>query len=68
MTDDQLIALHDDGVEHVFVGVDYYLGELARRQANRQMRSMLALTVVIAVATILALATSVAALIVALFT
>jgi hypothetical protein len=55
MTDEELVALHDEGVQNVFVGVDYYLGELARRQANRQMRMMLVLTVVIAAATITAL-------------
>lgn len=67
MTDDELIARHDEGVQNVVVGVDYYLGELARRRADRQMEAMLRLTVVIAAATILALATSLAALLVALF-
>jgi hypothetical protein len=55
MTDEELVALHDEGVQNVFVGVDYYLGELARRQANRQMRMMLTLTVFIAIATLVSL-------------
>jgi hypothetical protein len=52
LTDEQLIAEHDAIAPHTFVGVDYYLSELARRDAHRQTRQIVLLTVAIAICTV----------------
>jgi hypothetical protein len=52
LTDDQLIEEHDAIAPNTFVGIDYYLNELARRDAHRQTRQIVVLTVVIAVCTV----------------
>lgn len=45
------MSLHDEIAVHTVVGVDYYLNELARRDAAAQTRQMLLLTWAIAVFT-----------------
>lgn len=45
MTDEQLIAEHDDVAQGTAsLGVNYYLDELKRREQNKQTESMLAYT------------------------
>jgi CHASE3 domain sensor protein len=48
---EELVRLHDEIAVHTQVGVDYYLSELARRDAAAQTRQMLLLTWVIAIFT-----------------
>lgn len=44
LPDDEVIRLHDAIAVHTSVGVDYYLTELARRDADRQGTRMVELT------------------------
>jgi len=62
LTDEQLIAAHDEAALHVTEGVDYYLQELARRESRRQTAiivrltwAIFALTLVVAISTVLLL-------------
>lgn len=48
---EELVRLHDEIAVHTQVGVDYYLSELARRDAAAQTRQMLLLTWAIAIFT-----------------
>ena len=47
MTDEELVAAHDSLLTTKAVGIDYYLSELARRDADRQTSTMVFLTRVI---------------------
>jgi hypothetical protein len=49
---DDLIRLHDEITPHTFVGIDYYLQEIARRDAARQTRQLLRLTWLVAACTV----------------
>lgn len=53
MSDEELIASHDAMINtgNYVVGLDYYLRELARREQDRQTRTMVRLTWVIGVLT-----------------
>jgi hypothetical protein len=62
LTDDEVIAAHDQIATHVTEGVDYYLQELTRRESRRQTSiivgltvAIFAFTVVVAVATVVLL-------------
>lgn len=48
LDDAQFEELHDEGAEHVQVGMGWYRDELVRRQQERQTRTMVRLTWVIA--------------------
>lgn len=48
---EELVHLRDEIAVHTQVGVDYYLSELARRDAAAQTRQMLLLTWAIAIFT-----------------
>ena len=52
MSDEEIIERHDRMTSNVYVGVDYILSELARRQSERQMTLVVRLTVAIAVLTL----------------
>jgi hypothetical protein len=39
LSDDELIALHDQAAEHTFVGISYFLDELHRRDSAAAIRS-----------------------------
>ena len=63
MTDDELVALHDKAAPGTGSGVLYYLAELDRREIRRRTDTMVrltwaifALTLVVAIATVLLLA------------
>jgi hypothetical protein len=51
LPDDELIRAHDHLAQNTSVGIDYYLAELARRDALRQEGAIRRLTWVIAVLT-----------------
>jgi hypothetical protein len=53
ITLDKLIQEHDEAAGHANVGINYYLDEIARRDAERQTRTMLTLTWVIAFLTVI---------------
>jgi hypothetical protein len=54
MTDEQIVAAHDGLLDtgRYPIGPDYYLTELARRDANRQTRTLVCLTKLITVLTV----------------
>jgi hypothetical protein len=52
LSDDELVEQHDILAGSTLVGIDYYLGELERRRADRQARQMLRLTWVVTVLTV----------------
>jgi hypothetical protein len=54
MTDAEIVAAHDGLLEtgRYPIGVDYYLTELARREADRQTRTIVRLTRVITALTV----------------
>jgi hypothetical protein len=51
MSDEELVTAHDSLLTVRAVGIDYYLAELARREADRQTRTMVWLTWTITVLT-----------------
>ncbi len=60
LEDEEIVRRHDLKTEHTVVGVAYYLEELARRDAERQLRiirrltwAIAAMTLVMTVATVL---------------
>ena len=60
LSDDKLVALHDEQAKYTGIGVQYYLDELNRRHQESHTESMLSITkwitgmtVVITVATLL---------------
>ena len=61
---DELIRLHDEIAVHTVVGVDYYLSELARRDAAAQTRQMLWLTWAIAIFTAVVTAAAILSLLI----
>lgn len=56
---DELIRLHDDLAGSSSIGVDYYLDELARREAAEQTKEMLRLTKLIALFTLVVTAATI---------
>lgn len=52
MSDDELIEQYDKLAGRTQVGTGFYLAELERRQADRQNRLMIGLTVAIAALTV----------------
>jgi len=56
LPDEELIKRHDSLASHTCVGTNHYLGELARRDQDRQTQAMLRYTCWITVMTCLMLA------------
>jgi hypothetical protein len=50
--DEELIRAHDALAQNTYVGVSYYLDELARRESARQQATMIKLTYAIAAMTL----------------
>jgi hypothetical protein len=46
LSDDELVAAHDRLADNTFVGIDYYLDELKRRELSRQAKASYRLSVV----------------------
>jgi low affinity Fe/Cu permease len=44
LTDEELIASYDESAPNTFVGIDFYLGELARRRTEHSEQRIEALT------------------------
>jgi hypothetical protein len=38
LSDDELVAMHDENAKNTVVGIDYYLNELQRRELSRQAK------------------------------
>jgi transcription termination factor Rho len=52
LSDDELIAQHDQLAPNAGVGVGYYLEELARRRLERQTKTLVLLTAAITLLTV----------------
>jgi hypothetical protein len=39
LSDDELVAMHDENAKNTVVGIDYYLNELQRRELSRQAKA-----------------------------
>ncbi|MDP2929740.1 MAG: hypothetical protein Q8O01_06760 [Candidatus Omnitrophota bacterium] len=49
---EELIGEHDKAAEHTFVGINYYLDEISRRDTEKATNKITAMTFVMMVATI----------------
>jgi hypothetical protein len=52
LTDEELVAQHDQLAASTSVGISYYLAEIERRRSDRQQQQMLRLTWVVTVLTV----------------
>ena len=63
LSDADLVARHDDLAQNTFVGIDYYLSELRRRELARQATASYHLSIVNGVLAAVAAVAAVTALI-----
>ena len=61
LSDEKLIAQHDEKAKNTVVGTKYYMEELDRRSRERNDKAMFKLTVISAITSILAVVLSVIA-------
>lgn len=51
MSDDELVQKYDEQAQHTVVGINYYAGELNRRQSEKSNKVMVKCTVAITIMT-----------------